>query len=43
MLSYERLILNDETWDSWPLEETNSIRDQRRGWIAQSFCVIRFY
>ena len=30
-------------WDSWPLEETNSIRGQRRGWIAQSFCVIKFY
>ena len=29
--------------DSWPPEETNSIRCQRRGWIAQSFCVIKFY
>ena len=30
-------------WDSWPLEETNSIWGQRQGWIAQSFCVIKFY
>ena len=29
--------------DSWPPEETNSILGQRRGWIAQSFCVIKFY
>ena len=29
--------------DSWPLEGTNSIWGQRRGWIAQSFCVIKFY
>ena len=29
--------------DSWTPEETNSIRDQRRGWITQSFCVIKFY
>ena len=29
--------------DSWPPEETNSIQGQRRGWIAQSFCVIKFY
>ena len=29
--------------DSWPPEETNSIRGQRQGWIAQSFCVIKFY
>ena len=43
MLSYERLMLNDETRDSWPLEEMNSIRGQRRVWVAQSFCVIRFY
>ena len=28
--------------DSWPPEE-NSIRGQRRGLIAQSFCVIEFY
>ena len=27
-------------WDSWPLEEKNSIRGQRRGLISQSFCVI---
>ena len=34
------------TWihrDSWPPEEKNSIRGQRRGLIAQSFCVIKFY
>ena len=31
------------TRDSWPLEETHSIRGQRQGWIAQSFCVIKFY
>jgi len=30
-------------WDSWPLEEKNSIRGQRQGLIAQSFCVIKFY
>ena len=29
--------------DSWPLEEKNSIQGQRRGLIAQSFCVIKFY
>ena len=28
--------------DSWPPEK-NSIWGQRRGWIAQSFCVIKFY
>ena len=39
----ERLLLNVKTRDSWPPEETNSIRGQRRGWIAQSFCVIKFY
>ena len=38
----ERLLLNHERcWDSCPLE--NSIRGQRRGLIAQSFCVIEFY
>ena len=34
------------TWihrDYWPPEEKNSIRGQRRGLIAQSFCVIKFY
>ena len=36
-------MLNDETQDSWPPEETNSILGQRRGWTAQSFCVIKFY
>ena len=30
-------------WDSWAPEEKNSIRGQRRGLIAQSFCVIKFY
>ena len=30
-------------WDSWPLEEMNSIWGQRWGLIAQSFCVIKFY
>ena len=42
----ERLLLSDKTirrQDSWPPEETNSIQGQRRGWIAQSFCVIKFY
>ena len=29
--------------DSWPLEKKNSIRGQRQGLIAQSFCVIKFY
>ena len=29
--------------DSWPPEETNSIWGQRQGWVAQSFCVIKFY
>ena len=39
----EKLLLNGKTRDSWPPEETNSILGQRRGWIAQSFCVIKFY
>ena len=30
-------------WDSWPPEEKNSIRGQRRGLITQSFCIIKFY
>ena len=30
-------------WDSWLLEEKYSIWGQRRGLIAQSFCVIKFY
>ena len=39
----ERLLLNHERHrDSWPLEEKNSIWGQRRGLIAQSFCVIIF-
>ena len=32
-----------DSWDSWPPEEKNSIQGQRRGLIAQSFCVIEFY
>ena len=39
----ERLLLNGQTWASWPLEETNSAQGQRRGWITQSFCVMKFY
>ena len=40
----ERLLLNYERRrDSWALEEKNSIWGQRRGLIAQSFCVIEFY
>ena len=39
----ERLLLNDNMWDSWPPEETNSIWGQKRGWIAQSFCVIKSF
>ena len=40
----ERLLLNEKRRrDSWPLEEKNSIRGQRRGLITQSFCVIKFY
>ena len=40
----ERLLLNHKRcWGSWPLEEKNSIRSQRRALIAQSFCVIKFY
>ena len=40
----ERLLLNHEKrGDSWPPEKKNSIRGQRRGLIAQSFCVIKFY
>ena len=39
----ERLLLNHERHrDSWPPEEKNSIRGQRRGLMAQSFCVIQF-
>ena len=39
----ETLLLNNERRDSWPPEEMNSIWGQRGGWIAQSFCVIKFY
>ena len=35
--------ITQRRWDSWPPEEKNSIRGQRRGLIAQSFCVINFY
>ena len=39
----ERLLLNHESRrDSWPPEE-NSIQGHRRGLIAQSFCVMKFY
>ena len=40
----ERLLLNHKRrWDSWHPEEKNSVRGQRRGLAAQSFCVIKFY
>ena len=40
----ERLLLTmKRSRDSWPLEEKNSIQDQKQGLIAQSFCVIKFY
>ena len=43
----ERLQLNHERcWEdekNWPLEEKNSVRGQRGGFIAQSFCVIKIY
>jgi len=43
-VAIERLLLNHKRhWDSWPLEEKNSIRGQKQGLIAQSFCVIEFY
>ena len=39
----ETLLLNHEKIpDSWPPEEKNSIRDQKQGLIAQSFCVMTF-
>ena len=39
----ERLLLsNERCWDSWPLEERDSVRDQWWGLITQSFCVIKF-
>ena len=41
--NFERLLLSQIHRDSWPPEEKNSIRGQRRGLIAQSFCVIKFY
>ena len=39
------MVVKDCCWtkrhqDSWPLEEKNSIRCQKRGLITQSFCVI---
>ena len=44
MYGIERLLLNHEKRrDSWPPEKKNSIRGQRRGLIAQSFCVTKFY
>ena len=39
----ESLLLNYKSWYFWILEETNSIQGRRQGWIAQSFCVIKFY
>lgn len=42
----ERLQLNHERcWEdeNWPLEEKNSVRGQRGGLIAWSFCMIKFY
>ena len=40
----ERLWLSRERcWDSWPLEERNSIQGQWQALIAQSFSVIKFY
>ena len=49
LLSFPNLLVKGCCWitrihrDSWPPEEKNSIRGQRRGLIAQSFCVIKFY
>ena len=44
MITSEKWLLNHERRrDSWPLGEKNSIGGQRRGLIAQSFCVIKFY
>ena len=41
---FERLLLSRERcWDSWPLEERNSIWGQWGGLTAQSSCVIKFY
>ena len=43
LLSSERLLLNHERCqDSWPPEK-NSIRGQRQGLIAQSFCAVELY
>ena len=43
LFAIERLLLNHERCrDSWTLEEKNSIWGQKRGLIAQSFCVIKF-
>ena len=40
----KRLLLNHERgWDSWPLEEKNSIWHRRGGLIAQTFSIIKFY
>ena len=38
-----KVVVESRRRDSWPPEEKNSIRGQRRGLIAQSFCVIKFY
>ena len=40
----ERLLLSHERWwDSWPLEEKNSIWGQWWDLITPSFCVIKLY
>ena len=33
----ERLLLNDETRDSWPPEEKNSTRGQRQAGLLRAF------
>lgn len=38
-----KVVVESRHQDSWPPEEKNSMRGQRRGLIAQSFCVIKFY
>ena len=39
-----KVLLNHKRrWDSWPPEEKNLIRGQKRGLITQSFYVIEFY
>ena len=38
-----KAVVELQHWDSWPPEEKNLIQGQRRGLIAQSFCVTKFY